>query len=75
MSDKKRGGGPVDVAQVVAALQDPATAARIAREIAARHPVRYQAAPGRPGLLERVDADGVKVVGAWRGGRFVASGE
>lgn len=65
----------VDPAEVLLDLEARRQGGTFAADLAKLHPVRYQAARCRPGLIERIAADGNRTVGQWRDGRFVVADE
>ncbi|MEX0732466.1 MAG: hypothetical protein WED00_14520 [Aquisalimonadaceae bacterium] len=61
---------PVDVNDVFASLDAERERGTLAHAVT-RAAVSYQAVPGRPGVLERIDRDGRRQQGAFRDGEFV----
>jgi hypothetical protein len=60
----------VDPEDVFASLDEDHRTGRLAKSIAQRSPVRYQASRSHPGMLERIDEQGSVSVGQFRDGEF-----
>ena len=63
----------IDVDGVFAQLEADRRSGRLAGLVSSG-PVRYQASPDHPGLLERIDVDGQRTLGQFHDGEFVACG-
>jgi hypothetical protein len=57
----------------LASVDSPPGRGRVADYLAARPFPHYEAAPGRPGLIVRIDADGSRTVGRFVNRRFQAA--
>lgn len=60
---------PADPEEVLRDLETARAAGALADRVS-ESPVRYQACPGRPGLIQRIAADGTREVGRFRDGEF-----
>lgn len=63
----------VDAEQVFARLEADRRSGQLAGAVSSG-PLRYQASPDHPGLLERIDADGRRTHGQFKQGRFIPVG-
>lgn len=63
-------GKPVDPESIFAAVERARESGDLARQVTGS-PVRYQASESHPGLLERIDENGLVEVGQFRNGEFV----
>ena len=61
----------LDADSVFAALDADRKSGKLASAIAEKSPIRYQASKDKPGLLEKVDAEGNSIVGQFIDGEFV----
>jgi len=61
---------PVDADAVFAAVDEAREDGGLSREVSGAA-VRYEASPGRPGLLDRILADGRRESGRFRNGQFI----
>jgi len=59
---KQRGGG-LTLSDALRSVDAPAGRERLAQVLADRPYPHFEAAPGKPGLLVRIDADGTRIVG------------
>ena len=66
----ERGAAAVDPDDVLASLEGARRRGALADRVC-EAAVRYQAAPGRPGLLERIETDGRRTAGRFADGEFV----
>jgi hypothetical protein len=66
----ERGSAVIAPDDVLASLQASHRRGALADRVS-EAAVRYQAAPGRPGLLERIEADGRRAIGRFADGEFV----
>ena len=68
-----RSAAAVPLSSALASVDTAAGRRRVAGHLAARPFPHYEAAPGRPGLLARIDADGKRTVGKFVSRTFVSS--
>jgi hypothetical protein len=61
---------PVKLFDCLAEVGTPAGRARLADHLAAEPFPHYEAAPGRPGYLVKIDADGTRTVGRFVNRQF-----
>lgn len=59
----RRAGKVVPVSECLATVNTPAGRRRVAEYLATRPFPHFEAAPGKPGLLVRIEADGTRTVG------------
>jgi hypothetical protein len=67
----KQGGAPKPLSECMAEIGTPKGARRLAAVLNERPYPHYEAAPGRPGFIVRIDADGTRTTGRFRNRRFV----
>jgi hypothetical protein len=60
---------PADPAAVLRDIEAARASGTLAERVS-EAPVRYQSCPGRPGLIQRIAADGTREVGRFQGGEF-----
>jgi hypothetical protein len=61
---------PVDPDEVVAAVEEQRTGGALSAAVT-RAAVVYESSRSRPGMLDRIDADGTRETGHFRDGRFM----
>ncbi len=66
----RRAGGAVPLSECLASVDSDAGRRRIAEYLESRPFPHYEPAPGSPGLLVRVDADGARARGRFVGREF-----
>lgn len=65
-----RKGRPIDPAIVLRDLLSAELTGKLAKHIAAMHPLRYQASRQQPGCLEQIDTEDVVKTGHFTDGQF-----
>lgn len=72
MALNKRGSS-VPLSDLIATIDSPAGRKRLAEHLAAQPFPHFEAAPGQPGWLIRIEADGTRTVGHFVGREFRAA--
>lgn len=68
----RRTGGTVSLSQLIATVDSPEGRQRVAEYLKSIRFPHFEAAPGEPALLVRIDADGSHTLGRFRDGKFEA---
>ena len=66
----RKRGDAMPLSKMLATVDSPAGRKRLAKYLAGQPYPHYEAAPGRPGMLVRIEADGTRAVGRFVDGAF-----